>query len=229
MARGDDHIMKREMILLLMFLTSCQIASNDTTSQSIQAFEISEQCPHVCWLGINPGVTSVEDAEAQLQASDQIDHKTIVKSENSIEAIWHTKNTINIYSPIGLAYKGSLVQTIYLTLLSGFKLNDFIVLLGEPDEISIHIEPADNRSIIYTLYYSSSKTMIYSISGGPEGPSPNDSIYILSLNAEFDSSDLPVWRANDYENRQPWLGYGHINDYLPGQVIPTASNGTSNP
>jgi len=206
-------MMKSAMILMLLVLVSCQSASNNTTSQPIQTFEVSEQCPHVCWLGINPGVTSVEDAEALLQGSDQIDHKTIVRSEDSMQVLWTTGGMENLYTRVGLGFQEVDIQTIYFTNLI-FKLDDLIALFGEPEEISIHVEPADNKSIIYTLYYPSTKTMIYSISGGSNGPNPKDYVDILSLNAEFDSPNLPTWRANDYKNRQPWLGYEHLEEYL---------------
>ena len=212
--------MKKTFIFVLVFLASCQSTSINTIGQPIKAFVISEQCLHVCWLGINPGVTSVKDAEALLQASNQIENKTIVRSEDGIQVLWTTGGVENLYTSVSLKLRDDTIQTIHFTNLS-LRLDDFMVLLGEPYEISIHVEPADNRSIIYTLYYPASKTMIYSISGGPEGPKPGDFIDILSLNAEFDGIDLPVWRANDYENRQPWLGYGHNKDYLPGQEIPT--------
>lgn len=222
--------MKKVMILMLVFLTGCQSVSNNITNQPIQAFEISEKCSHVCWLGINPSITSVEDAEALLRASNQIDQKTIVGSGDNIQVLWFTDKTKNLYSYVYLTYRKGLVQTIDFSTLSNFTLNDFTAFFGEPDEITIQVEQAPHGWIsTYTLYYSASKTMIYTLSGGLEGPNPNDFIDDLSLNAEFDGSDLPPWRADDYENRQPWLGYGHIEDYLPGLELPIEPNGTSQP
>jgi hypothetical protein len=203
-------------------LSGCQFNSNITTEQPLQAFEIGEQCPHICWLGIRPGITSVDEAEVLLQASNQIEHKSIVRSEEGIQLLWYTGTTEYSDSYVYLTTNNDLVQTIHITTLSNFTLEDIINFLGEPSEISISMQKtADAWINTYTLYYPQSKTMIYSGKANDlTGPSPDDFIDNLSLNADFDSEDLPPWRADDYENRQPWLGYGHLEEYLPGVEIP---------
>ena len=55
---------------------------------------------------------------------------------------------------------------------------------------------------------------------GETGPDPTDNVLILWLNTEFNYSTPPF----SWGKSQPWLGFGHLKDYLPGIEIPTDLN-----
>jgi hypothetical protein len=198
---------------------SCVVLSGVNSTRTLQLNNLFKPLwEHEGWN--TPG--SVDEAEVLLQASNQIEHKSIFWSEEGIRLLWYTRKTEYSYSYVYLTTNNDLVQTIHFTTLSNFTLEDIINFLDEPSEISISMQKtADAWINTYTLYYPQSKTMIYSGKANDlTGPSPDEYIEILSLNADFDSDDLPPWRADDYENRQPWLGYGHLEEYLPGVEIP---------
>ena len=96
-------------------------------------------------------------------------------------------------------------------------MNNFIRLVGEPDEIYINLATAPGATYIqYMTYYDTERIMIAVSPGSRNGPDPNDLVYALFLNTEFDRANLLA----EGENFQPWLGYGHLKDYLPGVQTP---------
>jgi len=66
-------------------LVEYALESNDT-------FQFNEQCPHGCWLGINPGTTTAAEAKAILQASNQIDKQDYTEFDKGIDAVWKPDN-----------------------------------------------------------------------------------------------------------------------------------------
>ena len=74
--------MKKIAALFLILLTGCKIMlpmSDDEIAKffppTMKVFEFSNRCSHICWLGINPGSTTSEEAKALLRSSKQIDSK----------------------------------------------------------------------------------------------------------------------------------------------------------
>jgi hypothetical protein len=61
------------------------------------------------------------------------------------------------------------------------------------------------------IYYKAQNAMIYIGENLQSGPKPDNTISSLELNTDVDvSSPPPEWAVF-----QPWLGYGHLKDYLP--------------
>lgn len=216
--------MKKVLVCILLLLTCCIPLIQPVPT--IDAFKTSDDCTNVCWLGINPGVTSAEQARVLLRASDQINQKEFHRSADGIETIWFTEKTKTFYSRTYINFRDGLVESIYLTLLAPFTMDDFVKLFGEPDEISIRVNiAADAEYVSYILYYTKKKAVIEVISGSDTGPAPADQIQTLILSTKFDTYSQK-WLADqkwmaDYDNyRQPWLGYGHFGDYLPGVATP---------
>jgi hypothetical protein len=235
MDHGGNSRMKRPILLFLLFLMSCAPVHTSTPTPisaisiqslrndyppSINAFDISEQCPHICWLSINPGITSAQQAHTLLRASDQIDQSIFHASEDGIETNWFLEKTKTFDSYVDVSSMEGIVESISFDGLSPFILNDFIGLIGEPDEISIRVNrAADAEFVSYMVYYTTKKTRIWVLAGSYTGPDPDDRIEMLVLSTEFNTLS-PSWLA-DYDNyRQPWLGYGHFKDYLPGVATP---------
>ena len=62
---------KRSLILLIMLLMSGCTPKSDV--KAINAFDFGGECLHGCWLGINTGITTAEEALNILRKSNQID------------------------------------------------------------------------------------------------------------------------------------------------------------
>ena len=220
--------MKKISILALLFLTGCEFIHPDFAYKhkeffhpSIESFEVSEQCPHVCWLGINPSVTTFKEANAILRSSNRIDQKSLQSSiNNRIE--WYAGKLNTFGWSVGIPTKNNLVESInFGNGWAPFVLSDFISLMGEPDEISIRIErPADAVYVTYTVFYSKTNTRIFVNVGSDSGPDPNDSVDELFLNTDFYSGDFSNWYIELISAHQPWQGYGHLKEYLSDQKVP---------
>lgn len=223
--------MRKWLLMLLLFIASCDnMISSTTPSKTIprrEAFEVSDKCPHLCWLGINPEVTSDDDAVSILMATSQINQeKLFQRSEAELRTIWFTDNTDKYYSRVRLVFSGNIVKSIHFNLLTPFTVSDFISMLGEPDTIIIELDKTiDGGDIVnYAVYFSSQHVSLSVYPGRWDGPHPDDYVDTLTLNAEFTYPDFFI------EGKiQSWLGYGRLQDYLPGQELPTGPDGTSQP
>src|ERR1051325_2830714 len=54
-----------------------------------EVLKLDAQCPDICWLGINPGVTSAEEARAFLLGNPDGFH-AVDQSDTHIEVSWET-------------------------------------------------------------------------------------------------------------------------------------------
>jgi hypothetical protein len=225
--------MKKLICIFVIFLVGCEpkpvVLSSDTVpwpplataekaaSLSINTLQFNEDCPHLCWIGINPGVTTYQEAKTILSTSNQIDQKWLDISPSEINAaIWHLDSTNTYNGNAAITFENGVVKNIILGN-SHIRIMDLINLLGEPDKISYKVldtPDGPGKILFYAVYFSSHKVMIYS-GGGWGGPDSNDPIKGLVLNTEINTSILP-W----YTPIQPWLGYGHIKEYLPDVDIP---------
>jgi len=199
--------------LFLLFLTSCQLSS------PIEAFDVGENCPHICWLGINPGVTTEADTKAILNKSNQIKKRSIIEDENGIQAEWFETATFS--NRVGITFEDGFAKQISLGDVYPLTVGNLVSLLGEPNEIGLSIkEVADATYVDYILFYSAQQSAIFASTINNNGPDPTDRIDILVLVDKLDVNNSPKWLTEKYKIRQPWLGYGHIKDYFPGQEIP---------
>lgn len=209
-------------VLFLIFITGCTLknshAPQDGQKSAIYAFEVNDNCPNVCWLGIQPGVTSRDDAIAILEASDRIDHNTLDDHfEIGLPVKWLMDVGGDTYSWVYFGIENGLVQKISFGDLYAIKVSDLIDLLGVPDEISVRLESGLEYSYTrYVIYYHSLRILIGANPiGMVAGPSPDDPTRIMIINTEFDDANMGPQLIEDYRHRQPWLGYGHLDEYLP--------------
>jgi hypothetical protein len=220
--------MKKVLILTLLYLAGCEFIPTDFANRrkevfhpSIESFEVSERCPHVCWLGINPGATTVEDANSILRSSNRINQKSLQSSiDGRIE--WYAGKFDTFGWSVGLPRKNDLIESINFSGgATPFVLSDFISLLGEPNEIGIRIErPADAVYITYTVFFSKTNTRIFVVVGNDKGPNPNDRVDELFLNTDFNNGDFSNWYRELINSSQSWQGYGHLKEYLSDQKVP---------
>ena len=140
MVPGDSHKMNKIAYLFIIVLASCQFIPVQTNMTSIppisDVLEFSEKCPHLCWLGINPGTTTTEQATAWLRSSDQIDQKTAQISEASFLATWFPGKQVNNPCVLEVDFEAGLVKSITLGSLL-YTVDDVISAFGPPDEISV--------------------------------------------------------------------------------------------
>ncbi len=174
---------------------------------SIDAFESNEQCPHMCWLGINPGVTTPEEAKTLLSASDQFKPNMEV-TDTGIVAKWYTDKAKKLVSPVYVRFDKGLVQSIAFNEMAPFTLKDFVVLIGEPDGINIDMNIyGDIMEMPYGAYYFSRDILLGSLSADT-GINPNDPITTVVMNVPYNKA---IFRA--------WVGYGHLADYFKGKEV----------
>jgi hypothetical protein len=126
-----------------------------------------------------------------------------------------------LYYQVGIGTENDVVSALSFQLLKKISLGDLIAVFGEPSEISIADSDApDAIYLYYILYYPEIQVMIDVHNYDYSGPQANDFPLFLGINLEFDGDKLPNWQARKYADRQPWLGYGHIEEYLPGVILP---------
>lgn len=209
------------LIYLICFLAACEIIPGNAVNNSppLNLFDFSKQCPHLCWLGINPGVTTVYGAKLILKSSNLISQESMQVSSSNIFLAWFPSNDKNHPCMAGIDFNNGLVQSLFVTTgLSNpdldlpFTINDFINRLGMPNEISFSdLNETDSYSTEYYVYFQSRKILLYvdpNLTDSWFGPDPIDRIQVVELNDAFDINSLQSGSII-----QPWLGYGHIEDY----------------
>jgi hypothetical protein len=208
--------------LFLLLLTSCQ------SSSPIEAFDASENCPHVCWLGINPGVTTEADTKAILNKSNQIKQRSIIEDESGIQAEWYPVNSFP--NRIGITFENGFAKQISISNVYPLTVGDLVSLFGKPSEIDININVVSDAVYAdYMLFYSARQLAIFATTINNNGPDPKDGILWLVLIDKLDFNHPPKWLDKQIDNRQPWLGFGHLKDYFPGQDIPNLGSWAFDP
>jgi hypothetical protein len=215
--------MKKVCFLLLLFLSACATPTPADPSltthsaptadlsgyqPSIEAFRAGDECPHLCWLGINPGVTRAEEAYTILHASEQVNQETLKASETGITLKWFTEKTRALDSNVYVYLQNDIVQSVSFDRFSPFTVEDFTSLLGEPYGIIIDMEVyGDIMYMPYSLYYPA-KTVKLGAEAADKGPHPNDGLITMILNVEYDSKLF-----------RPWIGPGHLKEYFEGKEV----------
>jgi hypothetical protein len=179
------------------------------------AFTYNQECPHICWLGINPGVTAAEDALVLLSSSSQIDQSSYIdKNETGVRVEWRTKQMGINPIRVGMVFENGIVNRINFSFGIYVKIQEFIGLMGQPDEISIReVKASDASYIEYIVYYTSMNALIFVSTSNETGPDIDDAVSVLYLNITPDEAN-PLSFMSGQNLRQPWLGFGHLDEYL---------------
>jgi hypothetical protein len=174
---------------------------------SIEAFQFGEQCPHLCWLGINPGVTKSEEVEALLRASDQID-PNLELSETGVVVKWYTEKTKKLTASAYVRFDKGVASSIAFNDLAPFTLGDFINLAGEPDGVNIDMNIyGDIMEMPYGAYYFSGQILV-GADAADTGLHANDTVTSLILNVPY-----------EHKLFRKWVGYGHLAEYFAGKDV----------
>jgi hypothetical protein len=175
---------------------------------NISAFTAGDACPHGCWMGINPGVTTAEEAHNLLKASDQIDQNMEV-TDTGIVTHWFTEKTkkYSAQAYVRMDEKG-VVKSIALTETSPFMLKDLIAIFGDPSGINIDMNIYGNvMEMPYDAYYFARQTL-FNADATELGVQPNDAVHTIILNVPYKESLF-----------RPWEGYGHLAEYFKGKEV----------
>jgi hypothetical protein len=154
-----------------------------------------------------------------LMADEHIDHeKRFEVTASEINTIWFTEDTHTLYSPVRIVIEGSYIDSIQFEHLAPISVGALITMLGEPDRAFIELDETTDGGLLvyYALYFSSQRTSLSVYPGSWDGPNPEDDVRTLTLNSDFTYSNFFKKGIS-----QPWLGYGRLSEYLPGQELPS--------
>ena len=200
------------------------LLSNCTPTPVNPSFVYNQKCPNVCWLGINPGVTTAEETKMLLSSSSQIDQGSYIEDKSGISVEWFNKQMDVNPAHVGIVLDNGVVSNVNFLFPSSVQIQEFIDLLGEPDEISVRkVEAAEVTYIEYVIYFTSIKAVVLASTKGDDDPSLEDWAELLILNNKPNISNAPNWLLKHKDFRQPWLGFGHKDEYLKHE-FPVSTN-----
>lgn len=173
-------------------------------SQSINAFKPSETCPNICWMGIHPGTTSAGQAVTFLKNA---------RDTKQLEIFGNTIFASNSGFYVSLLVSKNTIETLHLTPVS-LKLGEMMSVLGEPKDVQL-LSGCDIslrfRCLRYQIYYPSWNALLVIHPQDRTGPSPYDNVMSININIPNE------WGAPS----QPWLGYGHADEYMQNVPLPS--------
>jgi hypothetical protein len=242
---------KKLLVALCLFMSSCiplaltkQVSPGTATqnyidqirathsAETLSGLDFSDNCPRTCWLGIQPGVTTVYEAITLLEENNQIgkqffydqgaevrevpiqedyrmSEKVLYLADNSIGVKWFKGENKSFSVGVWLIIENSIVKSIQI-IQPDVQIGYIIDLLGKPDGIVIGVHESEVYSFIYyTIYYTEKKLAVNVMHGSPNSPASNEFVESIFLGED----ETP-------ENIQHWLGYGRLNEYLPGYKSP---------
>lgn len=198
------------LLVLVFALIGCATNSNirDKYQPSSNEFSVAQtgSCSKICWLGIEPDVTTENEALELIKKSNSVDQSSIRQADDRIKLTWFTDESKTITGYAELVLSSGLVHSIALRQLTPFTVNDFIGILGPPNEIGISAWDGvhGEKFTTYSLYFTSLDAMIQVSTGSMNGPQPDDFVDWVGMNLVLDEGT----------HRHLWLGYGHLDEYL---------------
>jgi hypothetical protein len=219
------------LILALLFLASCKRLDLESTKVHplINAFEYSDKCPLACWMGIHLGTTTAKEALTILEASSQIIPGSLKILDNELRGQWFSTRETTAESVFYIVLSKGFAESIVFSSLYAFTMANFTKLFGDPSEMTIWVEDSpDGPYLTYVVFYSSPKIAILGDPlGSFSGPSSGDQIQNLWINMDYETVEATV--VDEGNHRQAWIGYGHLQEYLPGFVVPEISTQLPSP
>ena len=134
--------------LLSLSTTLLSIRAQPYDGREVRALLLPDDCSQLCFMGIQPGVTSPQQALRQLRSSDLISHVGVSESLETVAWFWN-KKTLTLMDDTqisGLFYDRDEVSSI--RLYTRIRLGD---LLLELDQTSNH-RVAIRQTVPYDSY-----------------------------------------------------------------------------
>jgi hypothetical protein len=206
------------VLFLLLVLYFSVLQPRWSKIPKMDAFEVSENCPYLCWKGISPGKTTYTEARHILQTSWDVDQRSFRSRNKNMYVNWFTERTRMRSADVWILVENDVVQSITFGTLGPFQLEDFVSLLGEPELIEFEYQNYGRPLIKYTVHFHKYCLSLIVVTGFTRGPHPHDYIGNLTIRNKVLCS--PGFDEN--ELIQPWLGYGRLDEYLPGYDFPAS-------
>jgi len=199
----------RQNVLWLYILTFAITVSGCTQSPIRKAYvpikdafvvHQPSACSQICWLHIEPSITSVNSALDILNTSELVVKNSIKRSEHRIYVDWYTDESKALISDVELNISDDTVQSIAFGQLIAFTVNDIFDLAGQPDEIIIDAWEGvhGEKFTSYTLFFNQTNLVIQVALGNEHGPAPTDTIINASINTHFEFTGLR-WKWEGFD------------------------------
>jgi hypothetical protein len=203
----------RKLLMLafcLVMLSACQTATAPAPSPWIDVILNDPDCAPPCWNGITPGVTTMDEAWAIIQAEPGLIDLVYSGGETSRAGIdWTFSNADGWGTVYSSSTDYSTVYKVCFFQTSGhfplFSLEEALEYLGEPDVLYLHIR--SGLGYVANLYYPQSgiDMDLFFI----RGPWYSNRIEVLPDNGIGDLCfSRPFPRDEDNSQWLDWEGYG---------------------
>ncbi|MBI1278947.1 MAG: hypothetical protein GC179_12535 [Anaerolineaceae bacterium] len=123
--------------IALFTLTLMLIHAQPYDDHELRELLLPESCPAPCFMGIRPGVTTIEKAITLLEASRWLDHYKLNAQGNQITLVWNnhspswlSKDNDHLFSGSRLSIIDGRVASIALD--TNLKLGDMKLIFGDP-------------------------------------------------------------------------------------------------
>ncbi len=159
------HIRITLLVLSLFSVVVLLIHAQPDQYTKQQVF-VLKGCSAACFAGIQPGVTSVEDAVTLLQASEwvsQVDNRTINNVSGYISWTWNDQKPDWINGNMEGEIWATQKKVVQIMVYGSLQLGDTRLLLGLPDQEIIDRTADRKREFsLYTAFYGQTGLMIQS-------------------------------------------------------------------
>ncbi len=154
------------LLVLCLFSAVVLLIRAQPDKYTNQQVFLPSGCTAACFVGIQPGVTAVEDAVKLLQASqwvDKVDNRTINNVSGYISWTWSDQKPDWINNTIEGEIWATQKKVVQIMIYGSLQLGDIRLLLGSPDQEIID-RTADRKRVfsLYTAFYSQTGLMIQS-------------------------------------------------------------------
>ncbi len=200
----NNQSVPRIIIALSLLLFDC-VPDNSSSkiSSEIRKLVFPTNCKNACWMGIEPKVSTVDEALEILEKN--YGSENVIYNENAIVATWGAHNA-NWYDRVSLFYSNNVVNSIdiWLSKDSNVEVKSFISEIGNPEDVVLlAFGSCTTASLVYPKKGLDASISSFGIS---VGVSENRTIDTLAI--------YPPWIPKDSKNMKfvPWEGY---RDYCP--------------
>ncbi|MBK9927746.1 MAG: hypothetical protein IPP66_20940 [Anaerolineales bacterium] len=184
--------------------------SSRFASDILGTIKFGESCQTVCWFGVEPGVTTADDAVALLANNGKFGVRLSKITDPSIYADWFVGKDRTL-TQVSMQVEDGLVKYIIMQSMCCARVKYVVDSLGVPDGADANIYQAPDLTVTnYHIYYLEKKMVLFVVDYDLQGLDQDAFTEAIFLGDEF-----------SVENMQPWIGYGYLKEYLPGQAWPT--------
>ena len=224
-----DQVFKNLLLLILTYMISA--CNEKPVVVKPSAFIDDNTCAAPCWAGVNPGITTFNEAQELIDSSEYITDRgstEYVVDKDRSQLRWFFPSSYS--ERYGTAHiLNGIVQLIEFEYEHGPTFNDIVEQFGEPDKVSAMVHYADCGYAHISIKYSqiglvASKYMgCIHLDTGYIRPDPEDRITDIHLFIPGTYDDLvtpgKVVLVIEYghltDSLQEWQGFVDVPLYFP--------------